>query len=407
MEKLEGGAEEALGPNQMTYEDNAFPPQRHLDHPGEALVLRVRRRRRVERASHGVGAWRSIPNDQRHRARPRHLHRQRLPTSRAAPRPWPPPPAPAAPPRARSTSAPPAAVSGRRQRTGRTPPGPPSARTSRLGDRLRLTWRPGALYVGTGEANGSSDSEAGLGLFKSTDGGRSFSKVQTASTAATSRSTVRSRRSRSTPTTPGTSWSAPRVARHGSSSVNGGRFTPPGAASSVCTRRTNGGATWTLRLSEPPDSVDPTRRPAADFFRGGISKLLFDPTHPGMAYASMFDYGLFRASPDGRVDTTSTRSTPRGRGDQLDNRVEFALGVAAGGKTRIYLGDATYFGDTVSGLLRTDDATAPPALDAAVATRQRHAGLRLVQLLSGPVLLRHGRGDARRASPTRCSCPAR
>ena len=25
MEKLEGGAEEALGPNQMTYEDNAFP----------------------------------------------------------------------------------------------------------------------------------------------------------------------------------------------------------------------------------------------------------------------------------------------------------------------------------------------------------------------------------------------
>src|SRR5204863_8161422 len=41
------------------------------------------------------------------------------------------------------------------------------------------------IYVGTGEPNGSSDSEAGVGLYKSTDGGSSWSLVagSTANTA--------------------------------------------------------------------------------------------------------------------------------------------------------------------------------------------------------------------------------
>src|SRR5213079_949625 len=43
----------------------------------------------------------------------------------------------------------------------------------------------GNLYAGTGEPNGSSDSEAGVGLYKSTDGGRHWALVSgsTASTA--------------------------------------------------------------------------------------------------------------------------------------------------------------------------------------------------------------------------------
>ena len=36
----------------------------------------------------------------------------------------------------------------------------------------------------------------------------------------------------------------------------------------------------------------------------------------------------------------------------------FALAPMAGGATRIYLGDSTYFTNTTAGLLRTDDATA-------------------------------------------------
>ena len=43
------------------------------------------------------------------------------------------------------------------------------------------------------------------------------------------------------------------VARHGSSSVNGGRFTPPGASQVGLYETTNGGSTWTLALSEVSD----------------------------------------------------------------------------------------------------------------------------------------------------------
>src|SRR5206468_2272554 len=44
------------------------------------------------------------------------------------------------------------------------------------------------LYAGSGEANGSSDSEAGLGLFRSTDGGASWSLVPGSAAVATNRS---------------------------------------------------------------------------------------------------------------------------------------------------------------------------------------------------------------------------
>src|SRR6185312_13210825 len=89
------------------------------------------------------------------------------------------------------------------------------------------------------------------------------------------------------------------VARHGSSSVNGGRFTPPGAVKVGVYESTDGGQSWQKSLAEATDSVDPTSPNGADFFRGGISKIEFDPTHSGVAYASMFDYGLYRATSSG------------------------------------------------------------------------------------------------------------
>jgi len=44
------------------------------------------------------------------------------------------------------------------------------------------------IYVGTGEGNGSGDSEAGLGLFKSTDEGKTWSLVPGSTAAANNRS---------------------------------------------------------------------------------------------------------------------------------------------------------------------------------------------------------------------------
>ncbi len=216
------------------------------------------------------------------------------------------------------------------------------------------------LYVGTGEPNGSSDSEAGLGLFKSTDGGTSFTKVSTKVLAGDFTLNRSVGAIAVDPANPQHLLVGTAVARHGSSSVNGGRYTPPGAAQIGLYETTNGGTSWTLSLSESADAGDPSSPNGGDFFRGGISKILFDPTHPNVAYASMFDYGLYRATLVSGV-LTWTRvysiSSPGAAATSSTNRIEFATAALPGGNTRIYLGDATKFG-AVSGLLRTDDATA-------------------------------------------------
>jgi hypothetical protein len=63
MEKLEGGAEEALGPNQMVYEDIAFPRSAistaQVNHSFAAFAAADNRSGQT-----GVGTWKGIPNDQ-------------------------------------------------------------------------------------------------------------------------------------------------------------------------------------------------------------------------------------------------------------------------------------------------------------------------------------------------------
>src|SRR6266511_416202 len=79
------------------------------------------------------------------------------------------------------------------------------------------------LYAGSGEPNGSGDSEAGLGLFRSTDGGRSWHLVRGSRKVAINRSIGSIAVE---PGDPRTIYIGTDVARHGSSSVNGGRRTP-------------------------------------------------------------------------------------------------------------------------------------------------------------------------------------
>jgi len=216
----------------------------------------------------------------------------------------------------------------------------------------------GGFYVGTGEPNGSSDSEAGLGLYKSTDGARSFRKVQT---FANGKDFTLDRSVAAVAVDPNNARHilvGTAVARHGSSSVNGGRFTPPGAAKVGLYETRNGGRTWQLTLSQDSDEVDPTSPNGADFFRGGISKIKFDPTHRGIAYVAMFDYGLFREGAAGNFKQIYTIKTPGSPATSLDSRVEFATASLPSGKTRIYLGDATFFDNARAALLRSDDGTA-------------------------------------------------
>ena len=151
------------------------------------------------------------------------------------------------------------------------------------------------IYAGTGEPNGSGDSEAGIGLYKSTDGGKTWSVVSASVPISKDRAigAIEVDPNNNQHILIGTD-----VARHGSSSNNGGRFTPPGAPDVGLYESFDGGASWNLAFSQTADVVDPSSPTGSDYFRGGVTKIQFDPTENGVFYFSMFGYGLFRFLPN-------------------------------------------------------------------------------------------------------------
>jgi hypothetical protein len=217
------------------------------------------------------------------------------------------------------------------------------------------------IYAGTGEESGSSDSEAGIGLYKSTNGGDSWSLVPGSFAVSNNRSigaiSVDPKNSQHI-------FIGTDVARHGASSVNGGRFTPPGAPDVALYESTDGGATFNEVLSRPSDSVDPTSPNGSDFFRGGVTDVQYDPTHANTLYATITDYGLFRSTDNGATWTQIFVGQPDPSGFGI--RYEMAPTTLGNGDTRIYLAEGlNELTDPVTGdpnpdsasrLLRTDDA---------------------------------------------------
>jgi hypothetical protein len=218
------------------------------------------------------------------------------------------------------------------------------------------------LYVGTGEPNGSGDSEAGVGLYKSTNGGSSWSLVtgSTASTApcASGNGTCPVATGRSIgavaidPNNASHMFIGTDVARHGSSSVNGGRFTPPGSAKVGLYESTDGGSTFTAKVILTQDTVDPHSATGGDFFRGGCSHIELYRAATGnetQVYASFFDYGVFRRSRTLEHDTAFHQIfKAAGNGTVAQSsfaRTEFSLAAIStgpnSGNLRVYVGDAS------------------------------------------------------------------
>ena len=215
------------------------------------------------------------------------------------------------------------------------------------------------VYAGTGEPSGSSDSEAGVGLYKSTDSGKSWSLVPGSWSVAVDRGigAIAVDPNDSRHILLGTA-----VGRHGSSSVNGGRFTPPASPQIGLYESFDGGATFALKFSRPSDSVDPTSATGGDFFRGGVSTIEADRT--GLArgqatrfYFSMYGYGVYRLNPDGTVEQVFASAAQGTVATSSGARTEFAL-APGGGRLRIYVGDTN---GTPANLYRVDDANVPAA----------------------------------------------
>lgn len=213
------------------------------------------------------------------------------------------------------------------------------------------------LYAGTGEPNGSSDSEAGIGLFKSTDLGQTWSLVSGSAAVAAGRSIASVAID---PLNPKHIFIGTAVARHGASAVIGGRFTPPGAPTVGLYESNDGGATFTLAFSVPSDSVNPTSANGSDFFRGGVTKLVFDRTGAGengpyTLYFSVFDYGVYRSNGAGGYEQIFASAGLGGVPTSLSARTEFAL-APHHGQLRIYLGDQ---GADPADFYRVDNALVP------------------------------------------------
>jgi hypothetical protein len=207
------------------------------------------------------------------------------------------------------------------------------------------------LYAGSGEPNGSGDSEAGVGLFKSTDYGATWTLVGGSRDAAINRSIGAIAVD---PGDPNTIYIGTDLARHGSSSVNGGRRTPPNAPPLGLYKSTDGGATFHLMADlshkTPPDPTPPGEGTGIDWFQGGVNKIELDPNHPSDVYAAVFGYGLWRSGHGGddpwvqvfhTVNQNDFSDPANPVGDSTGDRTEFDLVNVGSGTTRAYLGDAS------------------------------------------------------------------
>jgi hypothetical protein len=212
------------------------------------------------------------------------------------------------------------------------------------------------VYLGTGEPNGSTDSEAGIGLYRTTDGGDHWAPVTGSFAVAHDRSigaiAVDPRNSRHI-------FIGTDLARHGHSSTYGGRRTPPNAPTLGLYESTDGGQTFTLAFSRPGSPVDPAAGTGADFFQGGVNHIELDPSDPSTVYAAFFGYGIWRRSARLDRDTAFHQVfATRNPADTFGDRTEFALASLDNGHTRIYAGDSSD-DEGISELWRTDNADRP------------------------------------------------
>ena len=217
------------------------------------------------------------------------------------------------------------------------------------------------IYVGTGEPSGSGDSEAGLGLYKSTDRGEHWKLVPGSFAVSKDRGIGEIAVD---PKNPRHIFMGTTVARHAGSGVSGGRFTPPGAPTIGLYESTDGGASFQLRFNLPQDPVDPNSPNGSDFFKGGVTDIEYDPADANTLYFTMFDYGVFRMTGGGAPQNVYAGAGPDPAG--LGIRYEVAAAKLAGGKTRLYVYDGRNQIDAnndnepedASRVLRTDDARA-------------------------------------------------
>jgi hypothetical protein len=251
------------------------------------------------------------------------------------------------------------------------------------------------LYAGTGEPNASADSEAGFGIYKSTDGGDTWTHL--AANASVPAETidcgaifgppfsVMTAPAYNGPAFDGRSISSivvdgstlyvgsTRGVRGVSSVLSGGAVTlAPGLPPYGLWKSTDGGATFTL-LNHQAVCLNPTLSGGAGIIQSsfgstrGVNHIELDPSASSTIYVAAFPQnnappvntkgGIWRSTDSGATWTqVKTALKPA----QNTDRAEFAVTKLANGKTRMYVGNGNV-GSPAARFYRSDDvATGSP-----------------------------------------------
>ena len=189
------------------------------------------------------------------------------------------------------------------------------------------------IYVGTGEANNSGDSEAGLGLYVTRDGGKNWALVPGSFAVTNNRAIAWVAID---PSSPNHILLGTRTGVHGIGSNSSSTGAPPGAPAVGIYESRDGGQSFALVQA------------------GQTNEVRFDPGDPGVVYATVAGVGLLRSSAGGAAGTWETIFSL--------NRARFSFSpvLLPNGKTRIYLSDSSA-GAISSQAYRVDDASQPAA----------------------------------------------
>jgi|KBSSwiStaDraftv2_1062776.scaffolds.fasta_scaffold07184_4 hypothetical protein len=196
------------------------------------------------------------------------------------------------------------------------------------------------LYAATGEPNASADSEAGVGIYKTTDGGQTWALVPGSEiffNRSIGQMALDNAGNLLVPIDSGV---------RGISSTGGAVGVPPVPPPLARGLYRQTGATFTL--IRPLNAVATAR---------GSTTVRVDPTHAGVIYVNEYSRGVWRSTDNGA--TWTQIKTPLNAGLNTD-RAEFDVTTLPNGKTRMYVGvgNQTDAGANRARFYRTDDATA-------------------------------------------------
>jgi hypothetical protein len=242
------------------------------------------------------------------------------------------------------------------------------------------------LWVGTGEANAcGSGCVAGVGLYKTTDGGNTWTGPY-----GTSAFNARGVGSIAiVPGDPNTIYAASTRAGRGISSVaTGGVVTiVPGAPKWGLYKSTDGGNTWTF-IHNGADTVAGCTGDVTEASNltpcspRGVRQVVLDPADSNTVYASSFARGVWRSN-DGGATWAQIKTPLINTAAITTSRPMMAVNLLPNGDTRMYVGEGAS-GSPYSRLFRSDSVrTGTPTFTNLTSSNRADAGYGSYNYCSG------------------------